>query len=119
MPLETLSKYVARVMREKGISAREVERRSNKGITDAYVNQIVNGHTENLSIIKAQALAVGLDVDEDELFRIARGVPLRRKGALIDEPVSAPEITKAVRLLLALPPQKLRRLLKLIEREAK
>lgn len=119
MPKETLSKYVSRVMKQKGISAREIERRTSKGITDAYVNQIVNGDTENLSILKAQALAAGLDVDEDELFKVARGVSVKRKAALIDRPVTAPEITKAVRLLLALPPQKLRRLLKIIEREAK
>lgn len=119
MPLETLSKYVARVMRENGLSARDVERRSGKAITDAYVTRIVKGDSVNLSIVKAQALAVGLGVDEDELFGIARGVPMKRKAAMVDQPISAPEITKAVQLLLALSPQKLRRLLKIIERETK
>lgn len=119
MPLESLSKYVARIMRQNGLSARDVERRSGNGITDAYVTHIVKGSAENLSIVKAQALAVGLGVDEDELFRIARGVAAKPKGATVNEPVSAPEITKAVQLLLTLPPQKLRRLLKVIEKEAK
>lgn len=119
MPLESLSKYVARIMRQNGLSARDVERRSNGGITDAYVTHVVRGTAANLSIVKAQALAVGLGVDEDELFRVARGVPVKRKAAMVDEPVSAPEITKAVQLLLALSPQKLRRLLKIIEKEAK
>lgn len=119
MPLERLSKYVARIMRQNGLSARDVERRSNGGITDAYVTHVVRGTAANLSIVKAQALAMGLGVDEDELFRIARGVPVKPKGATVNEPVSAPEIAKAVQLLLTLPPQKLRRLLKVIEKEAK
>ena|SRR6185369_13493588 len=119
MPLETLSKYVARIMRENGLSARDVERRSGNGITDAYVTHVVKGTAANLSIVKAQALAVGLGVDEDELFSVARGVAMKRKAAMTNEPVSVPEITRAVQLLLALSPQKLRRLLKIIEREAK
>lgn len=119
MSLETLSKYVSRIMRQNSLSARDVERRSGKAITDAYVTHIVKGNAANLSIVKAQALAVGLGVDEDELFRVARGVPMKPKTAVMDAPISAPEITKAVQLLLALSPQKLRRLLKIIEREAK
>jgi transcriptional regulator with XRE-family HTH domain len=119
-------------MRQKGLSAREVERKSGEAITDAYVMQIVNGSPANLSIVKAQALAEGLGVDEDELFKIARGVPPKSKVAESHEPWSAtvlvkamktiadsPELTKAVRILLTLTPQKLRRLLKIIEREAK
>lgn len=117
--METLSKYVARIMRENGLSARDVERRSGNGITDAYVTHVVKGTAANLSIVKAQALAVGLGVDEDELFSVARGVAMKRKAAMTNEPVSVPEITRAVQLLLALSPQKLRRLLKIIEREAK
>lgn len=130
--METLSEYVARVMRQTGLSAREVERRSAGSITDAYVMQIVKGSTGNLSIAKAQALAAGLGVDEDELFKIARGIPPKAKAAIIQEPWSAltlakaverivdnPEIARAVQLLLSLTPQKLRRLLKIIEREAK
>jgi transcriptional regulator with XRE-family HTH domain len=131
-PLETLSEYVSRVMRQKGLSAREVERRSARAITDAYVMQIVKGSTTNLSISKAQALATGLGADEDELFRVARGIPPKRKSATLQEPWSAaalvkaidriagsPEISRAVQLLLALTPQKLRLLLKILEREAR
>ena len=131
--MENLSEYVARVMRQEGLSAREVERRSGRAITDAYVMQIVNGSTANLSIVKAQALAKGLGVDEDELFRIARGVTAKsRVTGKIQEPWSAralakaiegivanPEVAGAVQLLLSLPPQKLRRLVKIIEREGK
>ena len=131
-PLETLSEYVSRAMRQKGLSAREVERRSSGTITDAYVMQIVKGSTANLSIVKAQALAVGLGVDEEELFKVARGIPPKAKAPRIQEPWSAlalakaidrivgsPEMAKAVQLLLTLTPEKLRRLLKIIEKEGK
>lgn len=130
--METLSQYVSRIIRQKGLSSREVERRSAGAITDGYVMQIVKGSTANLSIVKAQALAAGLGVDEDELFKVARGISPKGKAAQIHEPwpgpvlvkamdriVASPEITKAVKLLLTLTPQKLRRLLKVIEREAK
>ena len=70
---ETLESYVRRVMREKGIKPGDVQRKSKGGVSDSYVGNILAGHSSNLTVDKLKALAVGLGVDEDELFDIARG----------------------------------------------
>ena len=70
---EGLARYVARVLKEKRLSLRDVQVMSGGKITDAYVGSIINGRARNLSVEKLQALARGLGVDEDEIFRVARG----------------------------------------------
>ena len=77
--VESLPKYVQRVMKERGLKPKDVERRSGGKIVDAYVTKIVRGKTKYPSVVKLQALAEGLGVDEEELFRVARGVPLKGK----------------------------------------
>ena len=66
-----LSRYVRRVMREKRLKQREVERRSGGKITDGYVADILCGRAKNPSVEKILALARGLDVDPNELFAVA------------------------------------------------
>src|SRR5579864_3962998 len=73
-PCEGLSEYVTRIMYERRLTVREVERQSGGRIDQSYVSRIAQGIYTNLTVEKAQALAAGLDVDEDELFKIARGV---------------------------------------------
>jgi len=87
---EDLSQYVSRLMREKGLSVRDVWLKSRKRIGTSYVNSIVNGNAKNLSIEKLKALAVGLETDEDELFTVARGQSPRpaSKSARSAQPVS-------------------------------
>jgi transcriptional regulator with XRE-family HTH domain len=68
-----LTQYVARLLKEKRLSRRDVQVMSGWKITDAYVGSIINGRARNLSVEKLQALARGLGVDEDEIFRVARG----------------------------------------------
>jgi len=68
-----LARYVARVLKEKRLSRRDVQVISGWKITDAYVGSIINGRAKNLSVEKLQALARGLGVNEDEIFRVARG----------------------------------------------
>jgi transcriptional regulator with XRE-family HTH domain len=129
--VETLAQYVTRIMKGKGLTPRDVEARSGKTIADAYVTKIMKATATNPSVGKLKSLAVGLGVDEDEVFKVARELPIKAR-ALVGEPwpapvlikamdrvVSSPEITKAVKLLLALTPEKLKRLLKIIEREGK
>jgi len=72
--VQALSEYVARVMEEKDLTPAEVGRLSGRKITSAYVRGIADGRWSNPSISKLKALARGLDVDEDTLFRIARGL---------------------------------------------
>jgi len=67
-----LAMYVARILREKRLSRHDVQVMSGWKITDAYVSSIVRGRARNLSVDKLQALARGLGVDEDEIFKVAR-----------------------------------------------
>jgi transcriptional regulator with XRE-family HTH domain len=71
--VQALSEYVARVMDEKGLTPAQVSRMSGGEITGAYVRGLARGSSSNPSVSKLKALARGLDVDEDNLFRIARG----------------------------------------------
>ena len=72
---ETLKDYVRRVRAAKNLSAVDVESRSLNNISDAYVLQIESGVARNPSPEKLKALAKGLGVPEDEVFRVARGQP--------------------------------------------
>jgi transcriptional regulator with XRE-family HTH domain len=68
-----LSRYVRKVMREKGLTQRDVELRSEGKITDGYVADILSGDAKNPSVDKIKALARGLDVNVLELFSVACG----------------------------------------------
>ncbi|MFY9607056.1 MAG: helix-turn-helix domain-containing protein [Blastocatellia bacterium] len=69
-----LARYIARVLKEKRLSLHDVQVMSGWKITDAYVGSIIRGRASNPSVEKLQALALGLGVDEDEIFRVARGI---------------------------------------------
>ena len=72
---ETLGQYVARVMIEKRLKPEEVKKLSGGEITDGYIRIIVAERAKNPSVKKLQALARGLNVNEEQLFRVARGLP--------------------------------------------
>ena len=74
---EDLKGYVRRVLKQKKITLRDVQGRSGGQITQAYVGAIVKGVHSNPTVEKLKALARGLGVDEDEIFRVARGLPIR------------------------------------------
>lgn len=127
---ETLSQYVARVMREKDLSALDVEARSGNDISDIYVTNIERGIASNPSISKLQGLAKGLGVDEDELFRVARGLPIkhaRKQGGdpwpsnvlvkAIERIISNPDLTRLVQAALTMKPSKVKAVLAFIESE--
>jgi len=115
-------------MKERGLNPKDVERRSGGKIVDAYVTKIARGSTKYPSVVKLQALAEGLGVDEEELFRVASGAPLKGKkgGELWPGPVlvkameriiTSPELSRAVQTLLSLKPAKLKVIVALIESE--
>ena len=83
--VQALSEYVARVMDEKDLTPAEVSRMSGGEITGAYVRGLANGSSSNPSVSKLKALARGLDVDEDNLFKIARGLSSADKDKGDDE----------------------------------
>jgi transcriptional regulator with XRE-family HTH domain len=68
-----LGRYLSQVMKAKGLSPRDVSRRSGKGITASYVAGIMRGSAANPSVDKIKALASGLGVDRYELFDVACG----------------------------------------------
>lgn len=77
---ETLAQYVTRIVKEKELTHQEVRRMARGKITDGYVRGIMTGKARNLSVDKLKALALGLGVSEDEIFRIARGLPADSDG---------------------------------------
>jgi transcriptional regulator with XRE-family HTH domain len=87
---ETLSEYVRRIIKEKDLKLRDVERRSGGQITNGYISGIMNGKITNLSVDKLKALATGLEADAHEIFAAAIGEPRRKISEL-----SAPAISNA------------------------
>jgi transcriptional regulator with XRE-family HTH domain len=69
-----LCNYVRRILKEKEMTFSDVERRSEKSISDSYVHGISSGNISNLSLDKLSALARGLGVTETQLFFAAFGV---------------------------------------------
>jgi|SRR6185369_6475960 len=81
---ESLAQYVTRVIKEKDLTHDEVKHLSSGRITDGYVRGIITGKATNLSVDKLRALALGLGVSEDEIFRVARGLPPVPEGKELD-----------------------------------
>jgi transcriptional regulator with XRE-family HTH domain len=77
---ETLAQYVTRIIKEKDLKHHEVKELSGGRITDGYVRGIMSGKASNPSVDKLKALAQGLGVLEDEIFRVARGLPPQGDG---------------------------------------
>jgi transcriptional regulator with XRE-family HTH domain len=72
-----LSDYVRDVMKEKRLSYRDVAQKSGGLISHTTVNDVVNNNRTVLMNDTLTALAKGLDVPEDEVFRVARGLSAR------------------------------------------
>jgi transcriptional regulator with XRE-family HTH domain len=106
--METLSKYLERVMRQKGLTPKDVARRC--GLTDSYIGRISKGQGENLTIDTITRLAKGLGVDAHEVFTAASGVPIKNSGIdplmlldLIQKAISDPKTIELMREWLELP----------------
>jgi transcriptional regulator with XRE-family HTH domain len=68
-----LGRYVQRILQQKKMTLREVERKADGQITNSYISKILNGTVTNLTVEKIAALARGLGVDGREIFDIAYG----------------------------------------------
>jgi transcriptional regulator with XRE-family HTH domain len=74
MPNEgRLSAYIREIMKEKGLSLRDIEIRSDAKITDGYVADILRGTAANPSAEKIKVLADALGVDAHHLFEVVCG----------------------------------------------
>jgi transcriptional regulator with XRE-family HTH domain len=89
-----LGDYIREVAFRKNLSDREVARRSRGEIAASYVGDIKKGEATNPTVEKLQALARGLGCSEDELFRVARGLPIED----VDDPVETELLEKFKRL---------------------
>jgi transcriptional regulator with XRE-family HTH domain len=71
--MDKLRKYLKEIMDQRGLSVAEIERQSGGAIKDSYIFDILSGKTKHISVDKLQALALGLQMDSVELFKIASG----------------------------------------------
>ncbi len=109
--METLSKYLERVMRQKGLSPKDVARRC--GLTNSYIGRITKGQGGNISVDTIIKLATGLGVDAHEIFTAASGIPIKNTGIdplllldLIQKAISDPKTINLMREWLDLPANK-------------
>lgn len=77
---EGLDQYVRRVLKEKGLTVADVQRRAGGEISKGYVCDISNGKVRSLTVHKLKALARGLGVLEEEIFAVARGAAPPNSG---------------------------------------
>ena len=118
-----LSDYVNRVMKEKGLSGKDIERRSNGEITDSTISNIRAGRSLNLSLDTINALATGLDVNPVEVFLAASGEKVRREltatrlAFIIQKLVDNSELFRLVESVVNQKPAKLKQLSKSLKVE--
>lgn len=119
-----LSEYVQKVMDDKGLSALEVERRSNNKITDGHVQNIQKGKTTNLNQSTLLALAEGLGVDPVELFKVSAGLQVYKETwtpyslvKVMNILVDNAEMARIVQALIEQKPAKIKAMKKLLEIE--
>ncbi len=70
-----LAEFLKSERKKRKLSAVDVERNSGGAISDSYISRIENGEVTNVSPEKLDALAKGLGIPEDDLYRAARGLP--------------------------------------------
>lgn len=126
--VETLGEYVKRILEEKHLTMYDVEVRSERRIADAYVANVLTGVAKNLTVDKLKALAVGIGEPEDDVFKVARGLPLDRAEERGGEPwspggvikaletvMASPELTKILRALMKMSLRDMRAVLKYVD----
>ena len=110
---ETLSQFVQRIMRQKGLNLIDVERGSRHLISSSYIGRVLNGTVKNLTTDKMIALARGLDVDPYQIFAASYGEPPAKQDTanmlivldMMQKLVVNPEVLEAVEELLRMPPK--------------
>jgi len=117
-----LAEWLRRKMKELGLSAKKVQERSGGTISDAYVLDIMRGKTKRPSVVKLHGLAKGLGIDPDEVIKIARGMEAEggwTPQGLVDamgKILASEDLTRAVKSLLRMKPEELRRAVKYLNR---
>lgn len=126
---EKLADFVRRVIREKQLKLRDVERRAGGEITNGYVSGIINNRIKNVSLEKLKALARGLEVDVHELFASAMDEPRQLADevssyaqpdilwllGMMREIATSPELLKMLHELVQMPPKDREMVVRVIE----
>ena len=97
MVRSSLGSYVRKVMKQKGLTLRDIETRSDGKITDGYVADILRGSANNPSAEKIKALGRGLGVDPHRIFEIIVGPRQQEAVKLSREEV--PEVGEFLELM--------------------
>lgn len=71
----TLAEFIKTERKKRKLSAVDIERNSGGAISDSYISRIENGEVTNVSVEKLDALAKGLGVSDEDVYRAARGLP--------------------------------------------
>jgi transcriptional regulator with XRE-family HTH domain len=121
----TLADYVIKVMEEKGLNAKDVERSSNGGISDSYVLAIRSGKSRRPSAPSLRGLAKGLGVNYEELVEIAGGVEseggwtVERLRDAIDKMIDSEDVGEVVRIVTGKPREEVKRVLKYLKKQGR
>jgi transcriptional regulator with XRE-family HTH domain len=98
---ESLNEYVARIIRQKGLSYRKVEANCGNKLTASYIGRIAKGKAKNLSLETVTILATGLGVELPEILAVY-GKPEKEVGLLmfadaVQKLAMSPELIDVVR----------------------
>ena len=115
MPNETLSQYVDRIARQKGLNFHDIERNSGGKITNSYISKIISGQMTNLTADKTVALAAGLGVSPFEVFAAMCGEAPPAEGEqpldarivvdILQKLMNDPRLIEILQLCEGLPPK--------------
>lgn len=113
MESEKFSDYLYRVMKQKGLNARDIERNSGKKIDSSHVSKFLRGVETNPSANAMKALAAGLGVNPHEVFTAVTGCRLDESRssspdvmeliAIMEKVAMDPELMNALRVLARIP----------------
>jgi transcriptional regulator with XRE-family HTH domain len=113
MRRETFGEYVARVMRQKGLNATDVERNSGDKIDRSHVSKIMRGVETNPSAKAMMALAAGLGVSPHEVFTAVTGCSpdesqpgapdVREILSMMERVAMDPKLAEALRGFMCIP----------------
>lgn len=106
-----LADFVRLKMKEKNLSALDIERNSGKMISDGYVANVLAGKADNPTLRILLGLAKGLDVHPVEVFKAAAEVEEPEEGW------SAEQLIRANQKMLKLKPSKIKAVKKILEIE--
>jgi len=124
--MEKFRAFVQKTMDDKGLTAWQVQKRSGGKIKDSYIKDILAGKTKSIGVEKLNALALGLDIDSIELFKLASGEDIVQPSdawpsavlhQAIGQILQSPDLTAVVKAILQLKPAKLKALRKQLEKE--